>query len=202
MLGQQVPATSSSARPHPDGPRAPDSSRPLREFLRTEEGSGLLLFLAAVLAFAWANSPLGESYRQLWDSVFGVRVGGWEIAKDVRHWVNDGLMALFFLVVGLEIKRELTTGELREPRKLALPALAALGGMVVPAALYLPLNAGEETSGWGVTVATDIAFALWVLTLVVSMVGLFVDPTRPQRRHPVLFPVPVVASRWSRRRAG
>jgi len=122
-----------------------------------------LLVAGAVIALVWANSPVRESYHQLWNGVLGIAVGDWEITKDLRHWVNDGFMALFFLVVGLEIKREITVGELRDPRKLALPAIAAFGGMVVPAAIYLVLS--DQSRGWGVTVATDIAFALGVLTL-------------------------------------
>jgi Na+:H+ antiporter, NhaA family len=143
------------------------SRRLLQDFLRTEEASALLLLAAGMFALAWANSPFRHLYEGLWDAVLRVEVGGWELAKDARHWVNDGLMALFFLIVGIEIKREVTTGELRDRRKLALPAFAALGGMVVPASLYLLLNAETEAQGWGVTVATDIAFALGVLTLAV-----------------------------------
>lgn len=139
---------------------------PLQDFLRTEEASGLLLLGAAAIALLWANSPVRDSYHQLWNGVLGIAIGEWEIAKDLRHWVNDGLMALFFLVVGLEIKREITVGELSDPRKLALPAIAALGGMVVPAAIYLLLS--DDSRGWGVTVATDITFALGVLTLAAS----------------------------------
>lgn len=145
---------------------APDRSSRLLEFLRTEEASGVFLLGAAVVALVWANSPLRESYQQLWSTVAVVRIGGLDIAMDLQHWVNEGLMTLFFLVVGLEIKREVASGELSDPRKLALPAIAALGGMVVPAGVYLLLNAGGETAdGWGVPVATDIAFALGVLTL-------------------------------------
>ncbi|HEX9124589.1 MAG TPA: Na+/H+ antiporter NhaA, partial [Actinomycetota bacterium] len=114
----------------------------------------------------WANSPWREGYERLWHTTFTAGVGDWSISEDLRHWVNDGLMALFFLVVGLEIKRELFTGELRDRRTAILPAIAALGGMVVPALIYLALNAGGEgASGWGIPMATDIAFALGVLTL-------------------------------------
>ena len=132
----------------------PDASR-LIQFLSTEEASGVLLVATALVALLCANSPAASAY-------------GW-VTSRAQHWVNDGLMTLFFLVVGLEIKREVTKGELRDPRKLALPAVAALGGMVVPACLYLILNAGRDTvGGWGVPVATDIAFALGVLTLAAS----------------------------------
>jgi NhaA family Na+:H+ antiporter len=144
------------------------SSR-LLEFLRTEEASGVFLLAAALIALAWANSPIRESYEGLWGAVATLRIGSLDVAMDLQHWVNEGLMTLFFLVVGLEIKREVVTGELRHPRKLALPAIAAMGGMVVPAGLYLLANAGSDTAnGWGVPVATDIAFALGILTLAAS----------------------------------
>ena len=124
------------------------------------------MLAAAVLAVAWANSPWRASYEDLWHTELAVRFGGRVLREDLRHFVNDGLMALFFLVVGLEIKRELTTGELRHPRAAALPVIAAVGGMVVPALLFALLNAGGEGSeGWGIPMATDIAFALGVLTI-------------------------------------
>lgn len=159
-----------------DGLRAPWSGserplprrvlQPLQSFLAEEATSGLLLLAAALVALVWVNSPWGDTYERLWHVELGLRVGDLRIVEDLRHWVNDGLMTLFFLVVGLEIKRELTTGELRDPRAAALPAIAALGGMIVPALLYVALNAGGEGSrGWGVPMATDIAFALGVLTL-------------------------------------
>lgn len=141
----------------------------LLEFLRTEEASGVFLLGAAVIALIWANSPLRESYERLWSTVATVEIGGLDIGMDLQNWVNEGLMTLFFLVVALEVKREVTTGELRDPKKAALPIIAAIGGMVVPAGIYLLLNAGSNTSsGWGVPVATDIAFALGVLTLAAS----------------------------------
>jgi NhaA family Na+:H+ antiporter len=141
--------------------------RPLQTFLRTEEAGGLLLLVAAVTALVWANSPWRASYAAVWHTQLTVGLGGWSLTEDLQHWVNDALMALFFLVVGLEIKRELTTGELREPRAAALPAIAALGGMVVPALLYLAINpSGEPARGWGIPMATDIAFALGVLAIV------------------------------------
>ena len=140
--------------------------RPLQEFLSTATASATLLLVAATAALLWANSPWGDGYRRLWATDLGAVLGSWSISMDLRHWLNDGLMALFFLVVGLEIKRELLTGELRDRREAALPAIAALGGMVVPAALYLATTAGGEGShGWGIPMATDIAFALGVLTL-------------------------------------
>ena len=141
----------------------------LLEFLRTEEASSILLFAAAIVALLWANSPFAASYVRLWGTVATLDIGRFSIEHDLQHWVNEGLMTLFFLVVGLEIKREITVGELREPRRLALPAIAAAGGMVVPAAIYLTLNTdGPTADGWGIPVATDIAFALGVLTIVAS----------------------------------
>ncbi len=119
-----------------------------------------------MVALVWTNSPWSDGYDRLWQARFDIHLGGWGIELDLRHWVNDGLMALFFLVVGLEIKRELLTGELRYRRAAALPAIAAVGGMVVPALIYLALNAGGAGSrGWGIPMATDIAFAAGVLTL-------------------------------------
>ena len=120
-------------RPGPPSrlPRPPAFTVALREFLATEIGSGLLLVGATVFALLWANSPWGDSYERLWTTEVGVWFGSAELAMDVRHWVNDGLMALFFLVVGLEVSRELTVGELRDRRTVGVPVLAALGGMMV-----------------------------------------------------------------------
>ena len=122
---------------------------PVRRFLHTEAAGGLVLVAAALVALAWANSPWYESYETFWHNVVNVRVGSFGIEMDLRHFVNDGLMTLFFLVVALEIKRELVVGDLRDRRVAALPVLAAVGGMVVPAALYLVVNAGSSgASGW------------------------------------------------------
>jgi NhaA family Na+:H+ antiporter len=140
--------------------------RPLQAFLRTEAASGSLVLAGALVALAWANSPWRHAYETLWATDLTVQLGDWVIAHDLRHWVNDGLMAIFFFVVGLEIKREVVTGELRRPRTAALPVIAAVGGMVVPASLYLALNpGGEAMRGWGIPMATDIAFAVGVLSL-------------------------------------
>lgn len=125
-----------------------------------------MLLVATLVAVAWANSPLSESYFSLWDRHVGANLGSLKLPDDLRHWVNDALMAIFFFVVGLEIKQELTTGELNSPRKATLPILAALGGMVVPAAVYLAFNGdGSGTAGWGIPMATDIAFAVGVLAV-------------------------------------
>ncbi|HKY67690.1 MAG TPA: Na+/H+ antiporter NhaA [Acidimicrobiales bacterium] len=138
----------------------------VRRFLHTEASGGIALVLAAVVAVVWANSPWHESYEVLWHEVVTLRVGSFGIEEDLRHFVNDGLMALFFLVVALEIKRELVVGDLRDRRVAVLPVVGAVGGMVVPAVLYLVVNAGEPgAAGWGVPLATDIAFAVGVLAL-------------------------------------
>jgi NhaA family Na+:H+ antiporter len=140
--------------------------RALRQFLDTEAAGGILLLVATVVALLWANSPWSGSYRTLWETELTVRLGRFALSHDLRHWVNDGLMTIFFLVVGLEIKRELVSGELREPRKAAIPAVAALGGMVVPAVLYvLFTGGGPGARGWGIPMATDIAFAIGVLAV-------------------------------------
>jgi Na+:H+ antiporter, NhaA family len=138
----------------------------LREYLRAEAAGGVVLMAAAAVALAWANSPWRAAYADLWATRLAFELGRFTLDGDLRHWVNDGLMTLFFLVVGLEIKRELVVGELRSWRSAALPVLAAAAGMAVPAALYAALNAGGPgAAGWGVPMATDIAFALGVLAL-------------------------------------
>jgi NhaA family Na+:H+ antiporter len=150
-----------------DGPVARLVARPVREFMDTEAASGIVLLAATLVALIWANSPAGGSYERFWSTEFSLRVGSLGIRDDLRHLINDGLMTLFFFVVGLEIKRELVAGELNDVRRAALPAICALGGMVVPALIYLAMNAGTSAaSGWGVPMATDIAFAIGVLVLV------------------------------------
>src|SRR5919107_247125 len=140
--------------------------RPFQDFANKQSSGGILLIIAAAVALIWANSPFGESYAALWHTKLTVNVGEFSISKDLTHWINDGLMAVFFLVVGLEIKREVLVGELSSARSAALPVAAALGGAVVPAAIYIAINAGTEGSaGWGIPMATDIAFALGVLAL-------------------------------------
>jgi NhaA family Na+:H+ antiporter len=145
--------------------------RPLRDFLHTEAAGGVVLVAATLVALVWANSPLSDSYVDLWSTTVTVAVGSHVLTLDLRTWVNDGLMTVFFFVVGLEIKRELVVGELRDRRTATLPAVAALGGMLVPALLYLAINAGGEGSrGWGIPMATDIAMALGVLSLLGSRI--------------------------------
>ncbi len=139
---------------------------PFARFVRHGSAGGLVLIAATLLALAWANSPWGGAYHHLWETYFGVRLGPWTVEHSLHHWINDALMAVFFFLVGLEIKREVLVGELASPKRAALPAAAALGGIVVPAALYVLLNrAGEGAQGWGIPMATDIAFALGVLAL-------------------------------------
>jgi Na+:H+ antiporter, NhaA family len=140
--------------------------RPLQEFLRSSTASALPLFCAAVIALAWANSPWWRSYERLWATSVTVGVGRWAINEDVRFWVGEGLMTFFFLLAGLEIKRELVTGELRERRAALLPVAGAIGGMLVPAALYLISTHGTAASdGWGMAMPTDLAFALGIVVL-------------------------------------
>jgi Na+/H+ antiporter NhaA len=140
---------------------------PVREYVATENASAAILLVATVAAVVWANSPWSGSYERLWDTEVTLSVGSAELALDLRDWINDGLMAFFFFVVGLEIRREFDMGELRERRRVATPVLAAIGGMVVPAIIYLAINAGEPSvRGWGIAMGTDTAFAIAVLTLV------------------------------------
>ena len=139
--------------------------------MRTEASGGIALVVAAVVALVWANSPWQDSYETLWHTQVNIRVGVFSVEEDLRHFVNDGLMALFFFVIGLEIKREVVHGELADRRVAALPVFAAVGGMAVPAALYVVVaGSGAAEHGWGVPMATDIAFALGVLALLGSRV--------------------------------
>ncbi|MFN2505091.1 MAG: Na+/H+ antiporter NhaA [Acidimicrobiales bacterium] len=140
--------------------------RLVRQFLETEASGGIVLLVAALVALVWANSGWSASYHTLWDTELSIRLGRFELAEDLKHWVNDALMALFFFVVGLEIKRELVHGDLRDPRTAAMPAIAAAGGMVVPALLFLLVTGGGVgAKGWGIPMATDIAFAIGVVAL-------------------------------------
>jgi NhaA family Na+:H+ antiporter len=140
--------------------------RPFQEFAQAESAGGILLLVCTAIALVWANSPWSDSYFRLWErrvAIGGATVG---LTETLHHWINDGLMAVFFFLVGLEIKRELLVGELASIRQAALPIAAAAGGMVVPAVLYSVLNAGRPGApGWGIPMATDIAFALGILAL-------------------------------------
>ncbi|HXD66159.1 MAG TPA: Na+/H+ antiporter NhaA [Solirubrobacteraceae bacterium] len=141
---------------------------PLRDFLRTETGSAAMLLVSAVAAMVWINVD-ASSYNSVWHMTLRVSIGGAEISQDLRHWVNNGLMTLFFFVVGLEARREFDLGDLRDRRRLALPFLAGLGGMIIPIAIFLAINAGGAPRGaWGTAMSTDTAFALGMLALVGS----------------------------------
>jgi Na+/H+ antiporter NhaA len=140
---------------------------PVRDFLNTETGGAAVLLCAAVAALVWANSPWSDSYGSFWTTKLSISFGDDGITQDLRHWVNEGLMTFFFLVVGLEAKRELDMGQLRERRRITLPVFAALGGMTLPIAIFLAFNAGGSgADGWGAAMSTDTAFALGVLALV------------------------------------
>lgn len=146
--------------------------RPVLRFIEREVSSGLLLLIATVVALVWAN--IGNSYHDFWFTELELAVGDWHIQMHVEEFVNDALMTIFFFVVGLEIKRELAVGELSNPRVAALPGIAALGGMVVPALAFVALNLGAADGaidGWGIPMATDIAFALGVVALLGSRVS-------------------------------
>lgn len=144
----------------------------LKEFFQFEAAGGILLLVAAILAMLVVNSPLSGLYDSLLDIPVEVRLGQFEIAKPLLLWINDGLMAIFFFLIGLEIKRELLAGELSEPSRVVLPVLAAIGGMAVPAVIYSVINWGDPVAmkGWAIPSATDIAFALGVLALLGSRV--------------------------------
>jgi Na+:H+ antiporter, NhaA family len=148
-------------------PRASDSTGPFLEFFRTEAAAGAFLLLCACAALGVANSAWADTYQRLWATPVAIAGAGQSLSLTLRQWVNDGLMAIFFLLVGLEIKREALAGELASPRQAALPIAAAIGGMAVPAFIYALANGGGmEARGWAIPVATDIAFALGVLALV------------------------------------
>lgn len=146
---------------------------PIQSFLKIESFSGFLLFGTTVLALLLANSPLSETYQNFWQQQVGFQWGDFELVKPLILWVNDGLMAIFFFVIGLEIKRELVIGELNTFKKASFPLLAALGGMFVPMVVYMLMNQNPETfSGWGIPMATDIAFSLAILNLLGNRVPL------------------------------
>ena len=147
--------------------------QPLRNFVHRQASSGIVLLVAAVAAMVWANSPWSESYYDFWHTEIAIEVGAFHISHDLGHWINDGIMAVFFFVVGLEIKRELIVGELSSVRQATLPLIGAVGGMVVPALIYTAFNFNSEGSvGWGIPMATDIAFALGILAVLGSRVPL------------------------------
>lgn len=151
--------------------------RPFQEFTQSQAAGGVLLLLCTVVALVWANSPWGESYVRIWQTPLHISLGPWQLAKPLFLWINEALMAVFFFLMGLEIKRELLVGELASFRQALLPIIAALGGMLMPALLYLAYNANTPgATGWGIPVATDIAFALGALALLGQRIpsGLYV----------------------------
>ena len=138
---------------------------PIQKFIKTESLAGMLLFGAAIIALIWAHSPYGASYESLWQYKIGISFQDFELKKPLILWINDGLMAIFFFLIGLELKRELLIGEIDTVKKAAFPFIAALGGVLVPVGLYLFLNQNPHTvKGWGIPMATDIAFALAILS--------------------------------------
>ncbi len=146
---------------------------PVARFINNSTTSGILLFAMAIVALILANSPLKEAYHHFWENTFSIRFNDYVISKSLHHWINDGLMSIFFFVIGLELKREIMAGELSKPKDAILPVFAGLGGMVVPALFYLTLNSsGSETAGWGIPMATDIAFALGILYMLGERVPL------------------------------
>ena len=144
---------------------------PFEQFIHRETTSGLLLMGTAILAMILANSFLAAAYQHLLHTPTGIHFGAWGIDMSLHHWINDGLMTLFFFVVGMELKREMLVGELSDLRQAALPIIAAIGGMVMPALIYLAINpTGDAARGWGVPMATDIAFAVGALVLLARRV--------------------------------
>ena len=139
---------------------------PIETFMHVEAAGGIILLVASAAALIWANSRFHEGYEHLWHTMVALGIGDWVFEKDLHFWINEGLMTVFFLVVGLEIKREMVEGALADWQRASLPIVAAISGMLVPAAIYLAINpTGPTHEGWGVPMATDIAFAVGVLTL-------------------------------------
>ncbi|HMR39339.1 MAG TPA: Na+/H+ antiporter NhaA [Ignavibacteria bacterium] len=146
---------------------------PFQRFIRAESSSGILLFGATIIALVWANSPISESYQNLWQFKIGISSEAFELKKPLILWINDGLMAIFFFLIGLEIKRELLIGELNSFKKASFPLFAAIGGMIFPVAFFFILNKNPETlDGWGIPMATDIAFSLAILRVLGNRIPL------------------------------
>lgn len=139
---------------------------PLNRFIDNSTTSGILLFVVAVIALILANSPFSDAYHKFWEHTLSIGYDTYVVSKSLHHWINDGLMSIFFFVIGLELKREVLAGELSRPKDAILPIAAGLGGMIIPALFYLALNpSGDQSAGWGIPMATDIAFALGILYL-------------------------------------
>ena len=145
--------------------------RPFEEFVRAEASGGIVLLACAIVAMVWANSPFADSYHHTWERELSIGLAPWALKLSWHMWINDALMAVFFFLVGLEIKREILTGELASVRRAALPIVGAVGGMIVPALIFWSVTRGTNAAaGWGIPMATDIAFALGVVTLLGSYV--------------------------------
>ena len=145
--------------------------KPFQEFIQTEASGGILLLICTICAILWANSPFSETYFHLWHTKVSIFINNIGLEYSLHHWINDGLMAIFFFVVGLEIKRELLVGELSSFKKASLPVAAAIGGMLFPAGIYLLFNAsGKGSSGWGIPMATDIAFVIGIMAILGSKI--------------------------------
>lgn len=145
--------------------------QPFQEFFKAEASGGILLLICTVIALLWANSPFSDSYFHLWHTIISINIGETGLNYSLHYWINDGLMVIFFFVVGLEIKREFLVGELSSFKSASLPVAAAIGGMLFPAGLYILLNAGTEgSSGWGIPMATDIAFVIGLMAILGSRV--------------------------------
>src|SRR5687768_2112209 len=147
--------------------------KPVERYMHGESTAGIVLLISAMIAMIWANSAWSDSYHHLWEHKVSIQAEEYGISKTLHEWINDGLMALFFFVIGLELKREIMAGELSDMGKAMLPLIAALGGMLVPALIYFLFNpAGPESNGWGIPMATDIAFALGIMSLLGNRVPL------------------------------
>ena len=148
-------------------------SQPLLVILRYQSTSGIIIFLCVAIAMLWANSPWSDFYKQIWETHISFQIGSYNLSESIHTWINDGLMAVFFFSVGLEIKREIMGGELSSLKKAMLPISAAIGGMIVPALIFIFINIGSDSiSGWGIPMATDIAFSVGVLYLLGDKVPL------------------------------
>ena len=140
--------------------------KPIERYLHNESTGGILLLVSALIAIVWANSAWSESYVHLWENEVSLKIGQYTLGNTLHHWINDGLMAMFFFVVGLELKREIIAGELSDIKKAMLPMSSAIGGMIVPAIIYIFFNSsGNGSTGWGIPMATDIAFAMGIMSL-------------------------------------
>ncbi|MES2624227.1 MAG: Na+/H+ antiporter NhaA [Pseudomonadota bacterium] len=172
MEAPQVPESSSSGMYHAPWEKAfAKIVTPFEEFIHRQTTTGLILMATTIVALIMANTRFAPTYQAIVESYAGISVGSWSLNMSLHHWVNDGLMAFFFFVVGLELKREILVGELAQPRQAVLPIAAAVGGMLVPALLYVMINrGGGGLDGWGIPMATDIAFAIGVLVLLAKRV--------------------------------